>query len=142
MVLFVVHLDTLDAIVAEALDGRDAVAGVEPQLLSDLVVQRQRLVAGTQVSMGIDEPGHDGLAGEVDRGRPGRNLDVSRGAGRLDAAVGDDQRCCLDWRAPGAVNQPPASQDHGAAAGWLRERRFEGQRGQHQRRRRGGRQSD
>ena len=123
--LLVVHLDAFESVVAEALDGRDAVLSVEPQLLDDLLTQWQLLVPCAEVPMRIDEPGHDGFSRHVDWRGPGGNPDRGRRADRLDAAIGDHDCRLLDRRAAGAIDHSPAGQDHGAIGRCLRERGLE-----------------
>ena len=115
------HLDAFHSVIAEALDGGDAVLGVQPKLLNNLIGKRQLLVAGTEMPVGIDEPGHDGLAGDIESGRSRGNFDGLRGTHCLNAAVADHQRRALEWRPSSAVDQPPAGQDDERGGRCLRE---------------------
>ena len=123
--LLVMHLDAFDSVVAEALERGDAILSVEPQLLDDLLTQWQLLVPGTEVPMGIDEPGHDGFSRHVDWRGPGGDPNGGGRADRIDAAIGDDDRRLVERRAAGAVDHPPAGQDHGAIGRRLRGRGLE-----------------
>ena len=108
--LRVAHPHALDAVVAQRVDGSDAVVGVEPELPEQLVVERQRGVAVVQVRMRVDQPRDDGLAAGVDALGPVRDRHVARRADRPDPAVADEHRGPFERVPAGAVDDARAGQ--------------------------------
>ncbi len=160
--LFIAHLDdfqnlsrgvetAVDAF-AEGVDGGDAVVGPNPKLRNQSVTIGQcgRFVEPARgifrahfvptlesdVTVGADEPGRDGLAGDIDADRAGRDRHGGRRTGSLHAAIPDDHRRLLDGRTSRAVDQACASQD-GGGGGCVcraRTRKLKGGRYEHERR--------
>jgi hypothetical protein len=83
--------------------------GVEVELLLGLDL------AVVDMAVRVDEPGHDGLARDVDDAGPDlprieRTLDLGARAERTDAAVGHEKRSVRPGGGAGAVDQCPADE--------------------------------
>src|SRR5687768_230621 len=71
--------------------------------------------------MRIDEAGHDGLAGDADRARPGWDVERAAFADRGDAVVGDEHIALRDHLVALHGDDPRAGQQHRAFRARARE---------------------
>ena len=69
-------------------------------------------VQEAEMSVGVDDRGHDRLAGEVDARRARRQRDVTLTADARELVVLDDERAVVDRRAVVAGNQARAFEEH------------------------------
>ena len=88
------HLERhIAGILAEAHDRADPVVRLPLQLIDE------RLARHRHVRMRVDDRRHDGLAGQIDASRAGRNLQLSSSADLGEPIVLNDERGILDGRA-------------------------------------------